>query len=220
MGINIVKANSLIEGLQIDNIEDDVKTNLAILLKAISKVEPHYMVSDALQKHDEKQLERVFAYELYYQWKRLLLKSKSKLILNGEIEKRLQSWSENHYIVPDMILHKEHSSSEDQMIVCEIKRNKGYFSGEEYSHFARDFEKLSKMSCTKYENDEHTSHNFKMGVFVLSLGTLDDLNDIVAKTKLTFDQALGSNVVCITYNLSQELGIVRFVDLNFSNNHK
>lgn len=71
--------------------------------------------------------ERVFAYELYHQWRMLIDGHKyENLILNGEIRKdgsviRHENLKE---IYPDFVLHEQQNNLNQQLIICEIKTSR------------------------------------------------------------------------------------------------
>jgi hypothetical protein len=113
-------------------------------------------------------LERVFAYELYRQWMNCLEENGIRnLVVNGEIGKCLkdefakdseQDTQKGRDNFPDLVLHKSQGNDDDQIMVCEIKRedvNDGDLLLDLY-----------KLSC--YLSEQlFWKEPFKYGVFVL-----------------------------------------------------
>lgn len=144
---------------------DDEDNNLFNLLKAILNVKPIYI--DRYQISAER-LERVFAYELYYQWSKIIDRFNKKrelgdeYILNGETEKTMTHFEENpekSRTYPDLVLHKSIDKAKGQAIVCEIKRKGNFTKG----GLENDINKLRKFVCNL--QNEYT---FGFGVFILS----------------------------------------------------
>lgn len=116
---------------------DQMKCAECTMLKAIENVKQKYAVIHRLSEKDNKpckstkkerelQTERSFAYELYHQWSLLLQKAPQSTDLHnyqlsGEVSKNLKIGSRDSY--PDMVLHKNHDTTESQLIACEIKRS-------------------------------------------------------------------------------------------------
>lgn len=113
-------------------------------------------------------LERVFAYELYRQWMNLLEHHGVKdLIVNGEVGKYITSEFERDKNsneksgrdnFPDLVLHKSQGDDENQIIVCEIKRD-----GVNDVDLFLDLYKLSCYTSKKI----FWKKPFKYGVFIL-----------------------------------------------------
>lgn len=96
---------------------------ITILSNAIEAVTKNYIRNCKEEGGDDRfHVERVFAYELYYQWKELLKKNDSKLILNGEITKHY--YVLENYGFPDMVLHGGQNDNNNQFIICEIKSSR------------------------------------------------------------------------------------------------
>ena len=142
---------------------DDDDRNLFNLFKAILNVDCKYVDRDVYHER----LERVFAYELYHQWSKLLDRNKNdypaneKYILNGETRKTMgyfQISPEKINSYPDLVLHKSIEKPNCQAIVCEIKR-RGNFTK---SGFEEDIKKLKTFVCAL--QNEYT---FNYGVFIL-----------------------------------------------------
>ena len=159
---------------RLDEMDDNDK-NLYNLIKAILNVK--YLYIDRYQISVER-LERVFAYELYYQWSIIIdrLNKKRELgdkyILNGETEKTMSHFEENpekSRTYPDLILHKSIDKAKGQAIVCEIKRKGNFTKG----GLGDDINKLRKFVC-KLQNE----YTFSFGVFIL---TGDKMKTILEK---------------------------------------
>lgn len=95
------------------------------LSEAIEKVPSTYI----REKEGKRKfhLERVFSYELYYRWARLLNsrhKNPEKLMLNAELSKHYNNNNKDKYKFPDMVLHGNYTNHEKQFIICEIKSSR------------------------------------------------------------------------------------------------
>jgi hypothetical protein len=126
-------SNDVIIGM--GEIINDVKKSsyLDDILKALSNVRTEYMVyySPDLNKGNKsyyKYTERMFAYELYHQYRIIMQRKKKKyagLYLNGEQQKSSQGWKGLKKITPDIVLHgmidKPDYSGFSQKWLCEIK---------------------------------------------------------------------------------------------------
>ena len=141
---------------------DDNDRNLYNLFSAILDVDSKYVDSDIAHKR----LERVFAYELYHQWSKKVVRHKKDYsegyILNGETQKlmgyfKVNSQKEKSY--PDLILHKSIDHPKCQAIVCEIKRRGNFTKG----GFKDDITKLKAFVC-ELQNE----YTFGFGVFILA----------------------------------------------------
>lgn len=116
-------------------IINDVKRSpyLGDILEALSNVRTEYMVycspgSKIGNKSYYKYTERIFAYELYHQYRCIMQRKKKKyagLYLNGEQQKCSQGWKGLKRITPDIVLHgmidKPDYSGFSQKWLCEIK---------------------------------------------------------------------------------------------------
>lgn len=93
------------------------------LSKAIDKVPINYIRE--CNKKKQFHLERVFSYELYYRWSRLLTyrkKNPEKVFLNAELVKHYDN--SKQFKFPDMVLHGDYTNREKQFIICEIKSSR------------------------------------------------------------------------------------------------
>lgn len=99
-----------------------------VLSSAIESVRPKY-VRECIGKR-KFHLERVFSYELYYKWQRLLTHKKNnpeKLMLNAELTKHYDKL--NRYKFPDLVLHGNYANREKQYLICEIKSSRNQIKG-------------------------------------------------------------------------------------------
>lgn len=93
------------------------------LSQAIENVPPKYIIECSGKKRFH--LERVFSYELYFRWSKLLTnrrKNPEKVFLNAELAKHY--YNSSKYKFPDMVLHGSFDSREKQFIICEIKSSR------------------------------------------------------------------------------------------------
>jgi len=171
------------------------------LFTAILNVEDNYYAYST--KHlngsyqQQEQLERVFAYELYHQWSKLLerynKKNKNdKRVINGEVGKKLDFCN----VFPDMILHKGQEDIHNQEIAIEIKR-KISLSEE---NLLNDLEKLSDMLTEGKLSDCATP--FKYSVFILIGGNESDITRILKQEKIN---NINDNIFCVFCQKKGEL---------------
>lgn len=180
--------------------------HFSLLIDAIKNVkEPFIVFKDSLDKRADIILhcERVFAYELYHQWRTLLTSYGIKnLVVNAEPPKILNidinyetRTEERHKkkVFPDLILHHSQGTNAAQEIACEIKR-----TGNSQSSLFAD---LAKLSCLL---DKHRfSHPFGLAVFILfgkpketELRIKKKAKIQIDNTDITFEQFINDN----TYN--------------------
>ena len=143
---------------------DDEDNNLYYLFNSILNVNYNYVDSDI----NHKRLERVFAYELYHQWSKIIDRlnkqidnTNDKYILNGETIKDMSHFRMDHSKInsyPDMILHKSIDRPNGQAIVCEIKRISNFSD----NGFEEDIKKLRQFVC-----EQQNEYTFSFGVFIL-----------------------------------------------------
>ena len=114
-------------------------------------------------------VERVFAYELYYRWKRLLYPNEDTpqdLLLNAELTKHY--YTLEHYGFPDLLLHGGYNVNDKQFIICEIKSSR---IKPDESALEKDMKSL---------RDGINVLLFKCGVFIY-LGT--DITDMISRLR-------------------------------------
>lgn len=107
-----------------------LSAHVNMLIEALSKVDKIYWGDGSIfAKQDKKEdatkyAERVFAYELYHQF-RSLMTDDCGYYLNGEIKKdnEIFEWEMNRNCYPDLVLHGNLYNIEDgsQYFLCEIK---------------------------------------------------------------------------------------------------
>ena len=188
----------------INNIENKY---LQILFKAIVEVgEQYYYTENPESATNEtiEQLERIFAYELYYQWSILqsnynkTIPDEYKRIINGEIRKQMSGI--NKY--PDMVLHKGQYDIHHQEIVVEIKR-KVAINGD---NVAQDIIKLTHFMSEGFLGCGASP--FSMGVLILTNGSE---NDIKEQLEIIKDESINQNIYCVFCNGDNSL---RYITLN------
>lgn len=195
-----------------------IDKHLRILIEAIDKVKDSYLTYalDGLPippKYAQRDLimhtERVFAYELYHQWSRLIDK-RTKWVINAEVRKCLElfkdisnssSETESSWNFPDLVLHKGQEKNE-QLIACEIKRIDRL-----EDDFTKDINTLYILtrpatfnSCNE-ENNENL-HPYLCGIFLLINGDYDNLKNIVKASikeleRLNIKQEAVKNIICV-----------------------
>lgn len=197
----------------------DIEKHFKKLLKAISKVSYAYLKAEYLEdgKLSDKeklfvktQVERVFAYELYHQWSNLLGRN-SPLVLNGETRKDFEKvvYLKKKYYYPDMVLHhKDVLSSDNNMLVCEIKRKDNLDGMEE------DIKKLSMFLSEKLRTKKQSQNwkPYKRGVFLIIDSSNEDIiNWENLNKKLSvcdfsrIDDNTKSQIYCIIYNGNEKI---------------
>lgn len=96
---------------------------ITVFSHAIESVTKNYIRNCKEEGGDDCfHVERVFAYELYYYWKKQLKDNNSQLMLNGEITKHYHILEK--YGFPDIVLHGGQNDDKNQFIICEIKSSR------------------------------------------------------------------------------------------------
>lgn len=101
------------------------------LSRAIDDVPKSYIreLPKGKGKFGKFHLERIFSYELYYRWTKILNKkceNPEKLFLNAELSKHYDDRKE--YKFPDMVLHGDLKNCDNQVAICEIKSSRYYIT--------------------------------------------------------------------------------------------
>lgn len=157
--------------LRISAIDDD-NNNLQALFESVLKVKTLYYSFGGKNK---SRLERIFAYELYHQWSKIIEEKypednlgNREYLINAETGKNIKCFDKNKIgnKYPDMVLHKSMDEPTDQGIVCEFKRIDNF----RIDSFRNDLEKLEEFVCGK-ENE----YKFRYGFFLLINGTITSL---------------------------------------------
>lgn len=138
------------------NIDEHVE----MLIRALSNVSDDYIGYDA-NKDDEKVIkyaERVFAYELYHQF-RSLMDDNCGCYLNAEIKKdsKILEWEAKQDCYPDLVLHGSpiHIDPQTQYFLCEIKMD--------YNNLMlNDLDKLAKL----FDSNLHFQHYISLFIGV------------------------------------------------------
>lgn len=195
------------------NSINDLDEFIKDFIKALFNVESRYIVYQIRGEEGEnepkiqKQYERVFAYEFYHQFRKIMESNPDRyegIFLNGEAHKGDSIYSKVPKSMPDIILNEDPGRvvKDGQFFLCEMKTA-------ENSKFYEDFGKLYE-----YKKSEL---NFKEYIF-LSIGeTIKELGDKIRKklsenTKklMKFDK----ETLCICINLGgNEVGYARLGDL-------
>lgn len=158
---------------------------LCILKTAIKNVKPCYVKIEVPPKSKIKkeQVERSFAYELYHQWSLHIEKNQEQfsnsrnLRLNGEITKIIHPRSK---VFPDIILHGGQENFDNQLMVCEIKRNDKNYLGKK--KIQNDLEKLSKfLELRDPDGDDQKDASFKCAAFIVANISKIDLKKKIGK---------------------------------------
>lgn len=95
------------------------------LSEAIESVPKNYICNCDEGGDNRFHVERVFAYELYYRWKKILYPDEGtpqSILLNAELTKHYYSIGD--YNFPDLILHGGYNIHDKQFIIGEIKSSR------------------------------------------------------------------------------------------------
>ena len=149
----------------------------------------YYMFSTDESKNNKqkyKYSERIFAYEFYHQYRRIMEKKNvyEGIFLNGEQTKNQQIANYIGDYTPDLVLHKklDGMSKDSQLWLCEIKMV-------ESRNPLSDLEKFEKM---KELNFKENVFLYAGGCIYLLLSKLDNkLN------KATIDKDSAKNYICV-----------------------
>lgn len=117
--------------------------------------------------------ERVFAYELYHQWRKISEQfDYHDLIINGEIRKdgsilRNAVFAE---VYPDLILHEQQNNLNQQLLACEIKTSRALSNPQGRRKLKRDLIKLGNYI---------SNLEFRHCVFVQVLNPFDEFDKLI-----------------------------------------
>lgn len=185
------------------------------LIAAFNLVESKYFSSWAFTDYNEDKLkrvryqqyiERVFAYELYHQFRLIISKNEDiykGLKLNGEVKKNGFSKTlilKNH-IYPDLVLHKDQddNDSEHQKLFIEIKADPNL----KYIGIKKDIEKLAVAVNERL--------NFQNAVFICvnyNSETKKIIKKIVTKKRETYNEVTLMKMWFLSVN-----GIENFIEI-------
>ena len=162
-------------------------------IEALSNVEESYLKYETYKYEGEqlvpiiKRAERVFAYELYHQY-RLVMPNATDYVLNAEVFKdnTIFQCEEIQSCYPDLVLHRDigHIDEGTQYFLCEIKMSSN-------SQLVNDLSKLTSLA-------KFTNLSFKYYIF-LCIGLNDDelKNIILKKCKQDPTLKFSGDVMCI-----------------------
>lgn len=188
-----------------DGLKPGMQKAICTLFDAILHVEKSYLEFEEPEKKVwVSHLERVFEYELYCQWSKILKREKlfgnSKFVLNAEINKNTNYFGHvgEGMIYPDMVFHHSQGDNKNQGIVCEIKRKGGF----NLKSIRDDIEKLD------FFIQEESNYRFAIGAFILVGDRIDGIYDKVAVLKnrmiglRSTTKTIGTQqrILCIAYN--------------------
>lgn len=202
-------------GIAFDSV--DVIEHLKVFFKSLDKIDNEYYVYDLNEKilktlalHAQtkalKHTERVFAYELYHQWS---IYKMDGWVLNAELFKHLDWFytkktgrkdTPNSYkSYPDMVLHRG-QQVDDQMIVCEIKRD---YRVEK--DIVDDLIKLYKF--TRKNEQQNLFKAYHCGVFLVINAGMDIIVDNILSHSLELAELIDSNsvdnLICVASSVSE-----------------
>ena len=165
--------------------------HLMRLIEAIKLVKANYECYVTKTSNEEKivkRAERVYAYELYHQYRSLMERDGiDDCYLNGEIYKNSKIFDaiDGHNCSPDLVLHKEFDKidEESQYFLCEIKMV-------DNQALIEDIDKLTKLS--------QSNLNFNYYIFLCVGATREALKSKLnnKKRKINYND----NIVCICVN--------------------
>lgn len=157
-------------------------------ISALLNVDENYYTYTT-QKHVTKYPERVFAYELYHQFRKIMEKNPEKyqsIYLNGEQQKSKQVVEDLEKCAPDLVLHDciYDVRPDGQFWACEIKM-KGNPDA------MSDFDKFYRMEVL----------GFKCYIFLFAGVTFEEMAEEIRKLKVRTDTDVYEKTICIsTYN--------------------
>lgn len=140
-------------------------------MEALLNVESRYIAyPKGDDENEKKQCERVFAYELYHQYRDIMQKAPERysgIYLNGDISKADAIYDDIFKFCPDLVLHGHPGKIEDgkQYFLCEMKT---WINRWKYKE---DLEKLTQLS--------HSKLGFQDYIFLAIGDSLQDMKDCV-----------------------------------------
>lgn len=158
------------------------------LIEALRNVDEVYYTYTT-QKKVTKYPERVFAYELYHQFRKIMEDKPNEydnVYLNGEQQKSKQVIKDLEKCAPDLVLHKRiyETNPEDQLWLCEIKM-KGNTKA------MNDLNKFYKMQAL----------NFNSYIFIYGGVSFEEMIEEIGKIKIRTDTDVYLKTICISsYN--------------------
>lgn len=155
-------------------------TYLKDVVKALSNVSPEYYEWIDAVKHKTASVERVFCYEFYHQFRKIMEENNNAnnryyhLLFNAEIGKG--GFDEYKKIYPDFVLHMGQNCFESQKFAIEVKTSKHLNAKD----FNKDIEKLFNLISTG------TERKYELGIFICINRSYEDLVTFIRK-KLNMD---------------------------------
>lgn len=183
--------NMMNDGFKIEiisSIGNDQCSYITDFIDALQNVDEKYYTYTTL-KNDTKYPERVFAYELYHQF-RIIMEKKSDvyddIYLNGEQTKSKEVVENLERCAPDLVLHKRlyDYKPEDQLWLCEIKMNGN-------QNAMSDLNKFYEMEPL----------NFQHYIFLYAGVKYVDMEKEIKGIKIKKDTNIYEKIICISsYN--------------------
>lgn len=198
---------NVVDNKNIEKLEDIAY--LKRLKQALFKVENIYMeFTTSFYEGDELQTithraERVFAYELYHQFRTLMENEKEEnYYLNGEIWKdsKIANVESSYSCYPDLVLHGSLGCIEDgkQFFLCEIKMGSN-------PNLLNDLRKLTNLSKSEL--------NFQFYIFLCVGMTKKKLSDKIQKKKQCLKEKYNGNIVCICKGKGKHVEMFRLKEI-------
>ena len=132
----------------------------------------------------ESLLERTFAYELYRQWHNYLSAYEIPLRVDAEIGKKITNGKINFHKIkelkgdykePDFVLHASQGNTDNQVLICEIKRNEQL----DEKKIVNDILKI----CHFIDPKIWGGNPYKYGTFIVINKDFQELSDLILKAK-------------------------------------
>ena len=175
--------------------EDYFKKLLQALLNIQGKYET-FVTLDTSDTYKTQRAERVFAYELYHQY-RCLMHNTDQMILNGELYKDTSIFDKlnGFKCYPDLVLHSDYTETSPnlQYFICEIKMAHN-------PNLLSDFTKLQKI--------KQTGLKFKYNIFICLGLSMQELKQKLSKQQKYVVHEM--DIVCIC----KKNGVVEYSYLN------
>jgi hypothetical protein len=195
----------MIEKLNTDliNIEEsrnDINANYFYdFILALLKVDPKYLIWP--YRGNKQMSERVFAYELYHQWRLVSKKfNYQNLLINAEIRKDgiINNLPTSTIVYPDLVLHEMQANMNQQIIACEIKTAKGIDSSNGKSNVKKDLVKLG---------DYIDSWKYEMCVFIQVKNSFNEFDKVIKYLKKKKNEFKNSDKI---YYVIKESDFVKY----------
>ncbi len=193
-----------------------ISPHLATLIQAVKQVSPElvancssFNINGSIDYFEE----RSFAYELYRQWQDLIENNDEDLVINAEVTKKCvdehtfiskleeifdltKEGKPHRCFYPDLVCHHSQFDSDNQEIICEIKTKKG-IDDSKNTKLNHDLKKLA----TYMTDMVLLYHPFKIGVFILVGGVLNDIKNKYISNDWVKNKV--NDIYCISYNIKK-----------------